>query len=203
MKFHSKAAILLIAILLLPAFLAPSVSAEVPYEGYNYSFWKKAEPSAIAYVPDFVIDGRGEDYGLLSSPEDVYVRDDKVYILDSGNNRIVILDKQYEFVSEINHFRNNGQSDNFSNPQGIFVTDENQIYVADTGNRRIIHLDGEGEFIREIGAPEADVIRAGFEYHPTKIAVDKAQRIYVIGRGIYDGIIEFDADGNFRIYRSE
>lgn len=202
MKFQSKAAILLIAILLLPAFLAPvpSASAEAPYEGYNYSFWKKAEPSAIPYLPEFVIDGRGEDYGLLNSPEDVYVRDGKVYILDTGNNRIVILDQNYQFLTEINSFTNNGSTDSFNNPYGIFVTDQNDIYVADTGNRRIVHLNENGQFIREIGAPESDVIREGFEYHPIKVAVDKAQRIYVIGRGIYDGIIEFDADGVFLGY---
>src|SRR5690606_25716034 len=39
-----------------------------------------------------------------------------------------------------------------------------------------------------------------FEYYPIKIAVDKAKRIYVTSRGVYDGIIEFDSDGNFTGY---
>jgi len=199
MRVKTKVMVLLIIFLLLPSHIAPSVSA-APYEGYNYSYWEKAEPSAIAYLPKAVLDGRGEDYGLLNSPEDIYVRDDKIYILDSGNNRIVILDKNYNFISEIAQFNNDGQSDTLNNPQGIFVTENNHIYIADTENRRIIQLDGNGDFIKEIGAPESDVIRAGFEYRPVKVAVDSAERVYVIGRGVYDGIIEFDADGNFTGY---
>src|SRR5690625_601344 len=199
MRVKSKVIVLLIIFLLLPFLITPSVSA-APYEGYNYSYWEKAEPSAIAYLPKVVLDGRGEDYGLLDSPEDVYVREDKIYILDSGNNRIVILDKNYDFVSEIVDFNNNGQSDTFNNPQGIFVTANNHIYIADTENRRIIQLDDKGELIKEIVAPESDVIRDGFKYHPVKISVDSAERVYVIGRGVYDGIIEFDADGEFTGY---
>jgi len=200
MKFFSKTICLLISILIFTSSLAPFTSAESPYEGYNYSYWKKSVPSAIPYLPDIVVDGRDTEYGSLNAPEDVYVKNEKIYILDTGNDRIIILDKNYKFVNEIKGFQNNGNTDKFDKPQGIFVTDEEHIYVADTGNRRIIQLSGTGDFIREIGAPESDVIRKGFEYHPVKIAVDKAQRIYVIGRGIYDGIIEFDPDGVFTGY---
>lgn len=199
MNIKSKTIVILIVMLLLPSFMVPSVSA-APYVGYNYSYWEKAEPSPVPYVPELVIDGIGEEYGTFSSPEDLYVRDNLIYILDTGNNRIVILNDQYELVSEITEFNNNGQIDNFNSPFGIFVTEEHHIYVADTNNRRIVHLDGNGEFIREIGPPEADVIREGLEYRPIKLSVDRAKRIYVIGRGIYDGIIEFDSDGVFTGY---
>lgn len=188
--------IILVIALLLPSYMVPRVSA-APYETYNYSFWQKAVPTPSAYIPEFVVDGLGYDFGLLNSPEDLFVRNQTVYILDSGNNRILILDEQFEFLDEITEFDNNGQVDSFNNPFGIFVTEDQQIYVADTGNRRVVHLDKRGDFIREIGAPEADVLREGLDYRPTKVAVDRAERIYVIGRGIYDGIIEFDPDGEF------
>lgn len=41
------------------------------------------------------------------------------------------------------------------------------------------------------------MIGAGFEYFPRKVIVDKAGRIYVVGRGVYEGLIEFDSDGQF------
>ena len=144
-----------------------------------------------------IIDGKDESYGLLNAPDDIYVTKDQIYILDTGNNRIVILDKKYEFVQEISEFRNGSKMDGFNSPQGIFVTDEEHIYVADTENNRVVELMGDGTFIREIGAPISDVIRSTFEYYPLKIAVDKAKRIYVIGRGVFDGLIEFDSDGIF------
>lgn len=197
MKLISRTICSITILLLLAAFVVPSASADAPYDGYNFSYWKKSEPAAVPYLPDMVIDGRDSNFGVFNAPDDLYVTKDKIYILDTGNNRIVILDKHYEFVSEIKEFHNGNQSDSFNLPQGIFVTDENRIYIADTGNQRVIELTGDGNFVREIGPPESDVIRKNFEYHPIKIAVDKAQRIYVIGRGIYDGIIEFDSDGNF------
>ncbi|MEK3887936.1 NHL repeat-containing protein [Bacillus sp. FSL K6-3431] len=200
MKLYSKIFCSIIVILLVTVSLASSASAEVPYSGYNYSYWEKSEPSAIPYIPGLVIDGSDAPFGALSAPDDLYVANDKIYILDTGNNRIVILDKQYEFVSEIKKFQNGKKTDSFNQPQGIFVTEEGNIYVADTANQRIVELSDGGDFIREMGSPKSDVIRAGFEYYPIKIAVDKAKRIYVISRGVYDGIIEFDSDGNFTGY---
>ena len=197
MKLVIKVSYLLMVYMLLIVLVLPQASAEAPYEGYNYSYWTKSEPSPVPYVPDIVIDGRNESFGTLNGPDDLYVTADKIYILDTGNNRIVILNHSYEFIAEINSFIHEGVEDHFNLPQGIFVTDENQIYVADTENQRIVELTSTGEFVREIGQPESDVIRSSFEYYPLKVAVDKAKRIYVIGRGVYDGIIEYDADGVF------
>ncbi|SEO18237.1 NHL repeat-containing protein [Amphibacillus marinus] len=175
-----------------------SVSASVPYHGYNYSYWEQAVPAAIPYQPNQIIDGRDTEYGLLRAPEDIFVTDNGfIYILDSGNDRIVILNEHFEFIREIDQFANAGVTDTFSQPQGIFVTENNHIFVADTNNQRIVELTADAEFIREITRPDADVIRAGFEFYPTKVAVDKAGRIYAIGRGVFDGLIEFDSDGVF------
>lgn len=102
-----------------------------------------------------------------------------------------------EHTRVIKGFRNGEKKDSFNNPEGLFVTDAGRIYVADTENRRLVELDGTGAFVREIGAPKADVIGAGFEYFPRKVIVDKAGRIYVVGRGVYEGLIEFDSDGQF------
>lgn len=200
MQHFSKLICLIIAIVLLTVSLAPNSTAAAPYDGYNYSYWNKSEPSSIPYLADIVLDGKDTEYGSLNGPEDLYVAHNKIYLLDTGNNRIIIMDQNYQFLYEISEFQNGSKMDYFNQPQGIYVTEDKHIYVADTSNQRIVELTEQGKFIREIGKPESDVIRAGFEYYPTKIAVDKANRIYVIGRGIYDGIIEFDSDGNFTGY---
>src|SRR5690606_13381978 len=122
----------------------------------------------------------------------------KIYIADSGNHRIVVLDENFNHIKTIDHFMNDGAVDTFNYPESVFVTEEGNLYVADTNNQRLIELTNDGEFIREIGRPVSDQITSNCEYSPTKVAVDKAGRIYVIGRGVYDGIIEFDPDGNFK-----
>ncbi|KAB8125807.1 gluconolactonase [Gracilibacillus oryzae] len=197
-RYHTLTRIIVAFALFLCLFSPIEASAAVSYPSYNYSYWENTDPSPLPYTPEKVIDGRGTSYGLLNSPEDVFVsKDNTLYIVDSGNNRIIVLDENYELIQVIDTFQNGTSTDQFNDPKGIFVTEEGSIYVADTGNQRVIELTEEGEFIREIGAPQSDVIRTGFEYHPIKIAVDKADRIYVIGRGVYDGIIEFDSDGIF------
>ena len=85
----------------------------------------------------------------------------------------------------------------FNNPQGLFVTGNNHIYIADTENGRIVELDDKGILVRIIGAPESEILPEDFVYKPLKIAVDKAKRIYAVGSGVYDGLIEFDSDGGF------
>ena len=123
--------------------------------------------------------------------------DGLLYVLDAGNGRIVVFDEEWKVVREIRGFVREGKQEQFASPQGIFVTKHNHIYVADTENHRVVELTGEGAFVREIGAPQSEVISAGFQYYPIKVAVDNAGRIYVVGRGIFDGIIELDADGAF------
>ena len=90
--------------------LVMSVTAlAAPY--YNYSFHKgfvTAEPQA--YVPYKVIDSvsmglyNGESGIALNKPEDM--ADSALYgdiaIADTGNNRVVIIDKKYKLVQIIN-----------------------------------------------------------------------------------------------------
>lgn len=194
----TKALLLILAAFLLFAGLSPQPAQAAPYEGYTYNYWGESVKSPIAYLPSRAITGLEAGTGAWQSPMDLFATDDGLlYILDSGNGRIVVLNEKWEIVREIQGFQNNGKEDGLRNPEGIFVTAAGQIYVADTDNRRIVELNGDGTFVREIGAPQSDVISDTFEYFPRKVIVDKAGRIYVVGRGVYEGLVEFDSDGNF------
>ncbi|MFF2910698.1 gluconolactonase [Paenibacillus sp. NPDC057934] len=177
---------------------SPLQAGAAPYEGYSYSYWGDSVSTPNAYTPAGTIDGTEQGIGKLLEPSDMYVAEDGLlYVLDAGNGRIVVFDQDWRVVREIRGFVQDGQKEKFNNPQGIFVTKHNHIYIADTENRRVVELTGEGEFVRVIGAPKSEVIRSGFEYYPIKVSVDKAGRIYVVGRGVFDGIIELDSGGNF------
>lgn len=193
-----KRSILILAAVMLLLGLKPNPAQGAPYEGYTYSYWGEAVHSPIAYLPKRWITGQQLGIGPLAAPSDMFAAPDgNLYVLDSGNGRIVVLSSEWEEIRQIRGFRQNGKEDSFNHPEGIFVTEAGHIYVADTENRRVIELDPEGEFVREIGAPESEVISDGFEYFPRKIIVDKAGRIYVVARGVFEGIIEFDSDGAF------
>lgn len=185
-------------ILLLGLVPADAVRAGEVNFSYNYDFWGNELAAPDAFRARTVIRGADLEIGALRSPADVYVGpDDTIYILDTGNNRIVMLDDTLQPLQTIGSFMNDGQEDGFNSPEGIFVDQDRMIYVADTGNGRIVHLDADGSFIREFGRPQSDLIDPNFVYQPTKLVLDRAKRIYVIARNVNRGIIELDIDGEF------
>lgn len=172
-----------------------------PYMNYTYNFWNERVPGPEAYLPDRVIDG--SDFGIANfkNPQDLFVSSrGNIYILDTGNNRVVVLASDYKLLKVIDKFENDGLIGTFNRPEGIFVTQNEEIYIADTQNSRIVHLDSEGNFIREIGRPESktdqylsDTIR----YQPKKLAVGKYGELYVLANNVFDGIMRFDLNGSF------
>jgi hypothetical protein len=172
--------------------------AEAAIDTYQYSYWGDAVPSPNAYKMEQVIYGDEWSNGRLASPMDMFVgKDERIYIADTGNNRIVILNKEFEEEQVIANFDNSGKQDALSKPEGVFGTEDGLIYVADTLNRRLVVFDTAGEFVRTIGEPKSTLLRPGFQYAPIKVAVDKAKRILVVSRGSYEGMMEFDDEGQF------
>lgn len=192
---------LLALVLLLLVVATPKVLA-VAYRGYTYDFWKRPVDAPQAYLPTEVVDGKRLGVGNLRDPQDLFVSEDgSIYIADSGNDRIVVLDRNWALVRIIDSFDRAGGKDGLKNPRGLFVTEHKEIYVADTNNRRVVVLTENGDFIREIGPPVSNVkgvIPDDFDYQPYKIVVDQAERMYVIVENVYDGILEFGVDGQFR-----
>lgn len=173
---------------------------EVDY-AYNYDYWSNQLAAPEAFTAEAILRGENLGIGSFRNPSDIFVSEsNRVYIVDSGNNRIVVLDEQFELIQVIKTFDNNGKEDSFNQPSGIFVDADEMIYIADTENGRIVHMDGDGSFIRAFGRPESDLISSDYVYRPTKLVLDSAKRIYVIARNINQGIIELDMDGGFQSF---
>ena len=181
----------------------------LPYGTYTYSISGSTLTSPAAYTPVMQIDSAY--MGLetnLSSPKDLVVGpDDRFYIADTGNNRVVVLDSFYKAELYISTFYNEqGLADGLASPQGVFVTGkynaegdfEGIIYVADTGNNRIVLFDTEGNFIKILQEPESEIFEADAIYKPVAIAVDKAGGVYVVSATTYQGIIALNANGEFQ-----
>ena len=190
--------LLLVALMILPM-LVVGASASSAYQTYTYSI----DGDAL-YSPDAYTASRSIDYtvmGLdknLSTPHDLVTdNDQKVYIADTGNNRVIVLSRYFEFEFAITSFVNeNGNNDELKAPQGVFVTDEN-IWVCDTGKSRIVKFDKAGNFISIIGEPESQLFESDSLYTPTAMAVDQYGRIYVVSPTTHEGIIVLGASGDF------
>ncbi len=179
-----------------------TVNLDVPYTSYTFDYWGDSMPSPMPYLPDKIYDFSESIHGGLNNPQDLYVsNDNKVFIADTGNNRVLCLNEDFEILYEIQEFNNNGKTDTFNQPFGIFVDEFGDIYVADTGNQRIVKLDNQGELLDIIGYPvpeEEGILTEDFNYKPIKIVVDKGSRLFVLSEDAYEGLLQFDKDGKFQ-----
>jgi len=81
----------------------------------------------------------------LQLPSDVAVHQNKIYVVDGGNHRIVVYDLQGKFLFSFGSKGNKpGQ---FNYPVGIDAASNNRIYVADSGNKRIQIFSDKGIFL--------------------------------------------------------
>ena len=179
--------------------LALPAGAARTYQTYTYSIDGFALQSPDAYTPIKNINYM--DMGIekeLDTPHDIEVDDkDNVYIADTNNNRIVVLDRYYKFMFEISEFVNDqGIDDKLNKPQGVFVTADT-IWVCDTDQNRIVTFDREGNFIKIIPQPKSSLFDEGAVYKPIAIAVDDYNRLYVVSSTTYQGVIVMSADGTF------
>lgn len=189
-----------LAVVFVIAGVAPQASAlSAPYESYTYNYYGDAVPLQAPYLPDRTVTGQDLGAGDFRNPNDLFVTEDgHVYILDSGNNRIIALDPEWNLIRIIDSFIRDGEVDGFKNPTGIFVVnDTKDIYVADTDNRRVVTLTEEGAFIKLLENPQSEILPANFTFVPAKLTVDRAGRIFVVARGAFEGIMQFDSDGSF------
>ena len=116
-----------------------SVSASEAYNPYNYDRWGDPISSQAGYTADYFVDGNTIGCGALSEPADLYVSyDNLMYIVDKGNNRIVITDLDFNFVREMKDFTYNGEATTLKKPTGVFVDQyTGWIYIADNENNQI------------------------------------------------------------------
>ncbi len=192
--------ILLVAILILSTF-GESISAfatTLPYDTYNYDYWDDIVYTPAAYTPETSYSGSALGIGNFSSPQDVYVSDDAIYIADTGNARIVVLSLDMKEVLEIiETFNYDGVETTFSSPYGLCVSDEGNLYVADKVDKKIWVLDQDRNVVMTIQDPQSEIIDDDFDFTPLKVAVDYANRVYVVAAGKTEGILVFDDEGNF------
>jgi len=205
--------LLIIAFVLL--MVMPSViGAAAPYKTYTYSPEGELLVSPDAYLPELKnIDW--EYMGIKYNPQDTSVQkplhgardifvgpDEKVYIADTANNRILVLTKYYKLDYIIETFLNDyGVPDRFSNPSGVFVNNKH-IYVCDTDSNRIVMFktgikDTNESFVKIIEQPESNLFEEGAIYKPIACAVDQYGRIFVVSSTTYQGVIVINDQAEF------
>ena len=205
MKKFNKILCTFCAVLMVLTACCITASAGSAYQTYVYDVYGEALYSPDAYT---AISSVGSDYmGLevpIENPGDMVTDEaQNVYIADTGNNRIVVLDRYYKVNFTIAEFSNDqGVPDRLTAPQGVFVSEPNEkygklIWVCDTGSNRIVVFDEFGNFQRIVEEPESSLFDQDSVYKPVAIAVDAHNRLYVVSSTTYQGIIVMTDEGEF------
>ena len=200
MKKTIKTISLVFVMLLLISSVISVSAASTPYKTYTYTMDGIVTYSPAAYVPDREIDYYAMNMDTpIGDATDLFVAPDgKLYIADKGNSRIVVLDKNAQYITELKEFVNEqGVPDKLYECEGVFVNDKN-IYICDTKNARIVVFDLEYNFDHIINAPELDVMGQNEKFSPVAMAVDSSGRMYIASTQTYSGIFAINADGTFQ-----
>ena len=175
------------------------VSGEVPYKGYNYNVWRESSLSPNGYQVEKVVSGTDLGVGSFVNPQDIFVSDSElVYILDSGNSRILVADGELtKIIHSIEEFVFQDEMLNLKGAQGLFVAHDGLIYVADSANSRVLVMDHDGVVQRVFTRPESDLYPAQTKFEPVDVVVDRAGTVFILGHGVYLGAIVYDQNGVF------
>jgi len=183
--------------------LAPAFASPTNYT-YNYDFWWEQVASPDAYRVGTYILGTTLGVGHFRDPQGLFIRDNRIYICDSGSNRIIKIevneDGEHVVVRTVNSVVINGVVSNFNYPMDIFENRDGNLYIADTNNQRVLILDNNWNFIHEILKPVDESLGDLMEFIPVKVIVDFANRVFVQARNINKGLMEFDNRWEFSGY---
>jgi len=171
---------------------------------YNYDFWNEQVASPDAYRVGAYILGTTIGTGNFREPQGLFIRENRIYICDSGNNRIVLIeaheDGSHTLVSSVSSVIIDAKESPLNYPMDIFESRDGFLYITDTNNHRILKLDRSWNYIYSINKPKDETIEESTEFLPIKIIVDFANRIFVQARNINKGLLEFDSRGGFAGY---
>ena len=199
MKQLKRIAALLLCLILVGS--GVGVAAEGTSHSYVYDSWDNAMSVSEPYKATAFWVGE-ETYGglALSRPTDLYVTDQQqIYILDDGNDRVVVLDETGRFQREI-RFSRGGEPLLFEAAQGLFVTADGTLYIADKDARTVYVATPDGQVTGTVDAPPADKVEDGFEYTPISVVVDTAGIIYVISSSAYNGALQYSENYEYLGY---
>lgn len=153
-----KASRYFLTILLLFSSLVPFASAQEAYTGYTYDAWGDSVYAPNAYSVKAVLKAADMGTASFSSPADMAVSGESLYILDSGNNRVVVVNSQYRFQREILLTGQQGTVQDITGAEGIFVKGS-QLLVADTKGARVLLADLNGTVQKIFEAPPTVLCR--------------------------------------------
>ena len=161
---------------------AMTALADAPYKTYTVDGYGSVTETQTAYLPYKTITKIGEET-LLTPTDFTIVNDEYIYILDSGNARVVVSDMDNELVMTF------GEGI-LTAPKGIYVTKDYKTYVADRDAKAVFVFDKEGNLIETYTKPTEAMYGEAQDFLPLKVVANKSGHLYVICESNTNGIVQ-------------
>lgn len=198
MKRWKRACLVLTAALLAGSMAdGATVQAQEHYNSYTYDEWEESVAAPASYTPVLIKNGLEIGAGTFDTPQDFFMaQDGRLYVADTNHNRIVVLDHELEYLESIETVIYNGEEIPLAGVEGLYVTEENVLYVSQAAEGRILVVEN-GVVTNCIVKPDSTLLAEDFVFAPSKIGIDMYGRLYVLSKGCYSGLLQFDTDGSF------
>lgn len=211
--------VLLILVVCIVKFNNMEANASAPYKTMTLNRYGELVETQDAYEPimstktitgmpvkpDTPSENDKRNYdSTFNNAQDLFIDDnDTLYLVDTDNQRIVIMDKHFNFINSF------GETD-LKKPLGVFVRD-NFIYVADYGTEDdqksgkivVFNYDRKNNNIivedkKVFEKPNSQLLEVdNFIFRPQKIAVDKNHTMYIVSKGSSNGILLVNSNNRF------
>ncbi|MCM1224672.1 MAG: YIP1 family protein [Lachnospiraceae bacterium] len=179
MKKYGK--ILLVTLLICVALSPVLAQAATPYKTYTVDGYGYVSETQTAYTAYETIGKIGDQ--AFVSPVDMCLRDDVMYIADSGLKKIIVSTVEGEFIKDIGEGVLN-------QPMGVYVTADHKVYVADRGGEQVVVFNEAGEVINTYGKPDSPIYGTNMTFRPRKIVANASGTLYLICEGNTNGIVQ-------------
>lgn len=169
---------------------------------YTYNYWGNGVLSPDGYAATEVLTASAAKTEDFNEPSDIFITEQGlIYVADTGNDRIVVLNQDGTLNRVYSDFMLDGQPSPLYKPFGIFVRETGEMLIADSQNRRVILSDADGNILQEFTAPDrGDIDFTGIDFDPRKVLQDKNGYVYVLCSGIPQGALVYAPDGKFSGY---
>lgn len=170
------------------------------YDEANYVILKDSYemiPIPVTHNPVSADKYFGETVGQLNAPRDIFITDDdRIYIVDGGNNRVISMNSDYSDAKYYDNF----SGETLKNPNGIYVYANGDMLITDTDNGRIIKADKDGKLIRIYTQPTSEIYDKKYPFKPLKVNVNVIGQIYVINNDDYHGFVVLEENNELKGY---
>lgn len=193
-------ACLTVCILLFSVCGGVSVSALSKKLDYQYDENNHSIPGPVTYDASSRIYGTDLGVGMFDEPSDLFIdENNNMYVADSGNNRILIFNDNWELLREISEISSPDEVSKLSGPKGVFAQN-GIVYICDTENSRVIAVNEKNEVIRLIRGEGLVSVNEKFVFKPEKLVVDSNDNILVSSSAVYQGIMRFNPEDEFKSF---